>query len=68
VNGDAASRPPTLELDIVDDGRGPSSEQANGLGLLSMQARAAEVGGSCRIEASLRGGMRIAVRLPVEEV
>ena len=37
--------PPVLELDIADDGRGLARETARGLGLLSMQARAAEVGG-----------------------
>jgi two-component system NarL family sensor kinase len=67
ADGDAALRPPMLELDIVDDGRGPATDRPGGLGLLSMQARAAEVGGSCLVEADPRGGMRIAVRLPVEE-
>jgi len=53
-----------LELEICDDGRGPSSTGVGGLGLLSMQARAAEVGGACIIEANPGGGTRVAVRLP----
>lgn len=72
--GDAMLRPPLLELEIADDGRGPSAEQGAigergiGLGMLSMQARAVEVGGSCRVEAAPDGGTRILVRIPVEEV
>lgn len=63
-------RPLTLELDIADDGRGPTiadGEQGSGLGLLSMQARAAEVGGICRVEAVPDGGTRIAARIPLAE-
>jgi signal transduction histidine kinase len=64
ANGDTALRPPVLELDIADDGHGLSPEKIDGLGLLSMQARAAEVGGVCRIESSPRGGTRVSARLP----
>jgi signal transduction histidine kinase len=53
-----------LELDIADDGRGLPPEKANGLGLLSMEARAAEVGGIGRIESTPQGGTRVSVRLP----
>ena len=60
VDGD----PPVLEMDIADDGRGLSPQTAGGLGLLSMQARAAEVGGMCRIETNPQGGTRVSVRLP----
>jgi signal transduction histidine kinase len=55
-----------LELEIWDDGRGLSSTDSTGLGLLSMQARAAEVGGVCTIAANPGGGTRITVRLPCE--
>jgi signal transduction histidine kinase len=58
------SDPPVLEMDIADDGRGLSPQTAGGLGLLSMQARAAEVGGLCRIESTSQGGARVSVRLP----
>jgi signal transduction histidine kinase len=62
--GDAMLRLSVLELDVVDDGRGLPAEQANGLGLLSMQARAAEVGGTCHIASAPIGGTRVSVRLP----
>jgi signal transduction histidine kinase len=55
----------TLEIDITDDGRGLPPQPARGLGLLSMQARAAEVGGSCQIESNPVGGTRVRVSLPV---
>lgn len=56
-----------LEMEIADDGPGLTAERANGLGLLSMQARAAEVGGSCRLEAGTVEGTQVIVRLPVRE-
>lgn len=53
-----------LEMDIVDDGRGLSADDSHGLGLLSMRARAAEVGGSCDILPNSGGGTAVRVRLP----
>lgn len=53
-----------LELEITDDGLGLTTHRPNGLGLLSMQARAAELGGRCHIEANPGGGTRVSVRLP----
>src|SRR6185436_3735946 len=38
-----------LELVVCDDGVGLSPGSARGVGLLSMQARAVEVGGTCQI-------------------
>jgi signal transduction histidine kinase len=61
-SGDLPS--PLLELEICDDGRGLSSTGVHGLGLLSMQARATEVGGTCVIDANPGGGTRVTVRLP----
>jgi signal transduction histidine kinase len=40
------------------------ADAAGGLGLLSMQARAAEVGGECRFEVAPGGGTRVIARLP----
>ena len=57
---------PVLELDVLDDGRGMAFDGPTGLGLLSMQARAAEVGGVCTIHANPGGGTRVTVRLPCE--
>ncbi len=56
--------PTMLELDIRDDGRGLNVAPGSGLGLLSMQARAAEVGGTCIIGNREGGGTAVAVRIP----
>jgi two-component system NarL family sensor kinase len=53
-----------LELDISDDGCGLSPSSASGLGLLSMQARAADLGGSCQISPQADGGTAVRVRIP----
>jgi signal transduction histidine kinase len=63
---DGGYQPSGLELEICDDGRGLALTGSSGLGLLSMQARAAEVGGVCIIEPNPGGGTRIAVRLPCQ--
>jgi signal transduction histidine kinase len=64
IEADDNNRSSFLELEIRDDGRGLSPTDNIGLGLLSMQARAAEVGGICTIEAISGGGTRVWVRLP----
>lgn len=53
-----------LEIEVSDDGPGLMVGHTNGLGLLSMQARAAEVGGTCRIESSATGGTHVIACLP----
>jgi signal transduction histidine kinase len=58
---------PILELEISDNGRGiPARAQTpgTGLGLRSMQERAAELGGRCVIERAAAGGTRVSARLP----
>jgi signal transduction histidine kinase len=57
--------PSTLEMDITDNGRGLPPQPTRGLGRLSMQARAAEVGGVCQIESNMTGGTRVRVSLPI---
>lgn len=54
-----------LEVEIVDDGRGLPAEPAGGVGLRSMRERAAELGGSCRIEPAASGGTAVRASLPV---
>lgn len=58
-----------LHLEIRDDGQGmvaaSSQNLAQGLGLLSMQTRAAEVGGSCRVERGKEGGTAVVVAIPI---
>jgi signal transduction histidine kinase len=51
-------------LEIRDDGRGLTLPTQRGLGLISIQARAAEVGGSGLIEPNPGGGTAVLVRIP----
>jgi signal transduction histidine kinase len=55
-----------LCLEIVDDGRGIREDRGTGVGLTSMRERAAELGGSCAVEAIHLGGTRIRACLPCE--
>jgi signal transduction histidine kinase len=64
VEADEPYQSPSLKLEVRDDGRGLSPSGTLGLGMLSMQARAAEVGGLCTIEAQPGGGTCVSVRLP----
>jgi len=59
--------PPTnsfLKLTIRDDGLGLAKPTNSGIGLLSMQARAAEVGGTFVIDAKPGFGTTISVHIP----
>jgi signal transduction histidine kinase len=56
-----------LELDVADDDQGmPTNGSAAtaGLGLRSMQERATELGGYCRVEPIASGGALVRARLP----
>ncbi len=53
-----------LELCICDDGVGIPAHTLSGLGLLSMQARAVEVGGTCHIETNAGSGTIVRTRIP----
>ncbi len=53
-------------LDIIDNGGGMVSPAKQGVGLLSMQARAAEIGGVCTIESRPQGGTAVKVRIPFQ--
>jgi signal transduction histidine kinase len=57
-----------LQLEITDDGPGFSEVYTPGVGLRSMQERAAQLGGTCVIEQALKGGTRVQVRLPISKV
>lgn len=52
---------PVLLLEISDDGVGVSNADSGGLGLLSMQGRAAEVGGTCQVTSGTAGATMAAV-------
>ncbi|MBN1669283.1 MAG: sensor histidine kinase [Anaerolineales bacterium] len=64
TSSDSALQPSVLEMEINDDGIGLPVDRVGGLGLLSMQGRAIELGGTCQIEPAPTGGTRIRVRLP----
>ena len=54
-----------FELIVTDDGRGFPAQIVAGVGLSSMRERAAELGGTCTIEPSEQGGIRVCARLPL---
>jgi signal transduction histidine kinase len=54
-----------LALSIQDDGRGFSPDQVKGLGLLGIQERVTNLGGSCRIHSTPGSGTIISIELPV---
>jgi len=56
--------PGTLTLEITDDGRGLPADLVAGVGLASMRERAAEMGGTCRVESVPAGGARVLAVLP----
>ena len=59
-----ATQPRLLRLKIEDDGVGLSNSHQGGVGLLSMQARAAEVGGRCEIVSKKESGTAVIVDIP----
>jgi signal transduction histidine kinase len=54
-----------LTIEVSDDGRGLPPQHPLGVGLASMQERAAELGGTCTITSGATGGTHILVRLPL---
>jgi len=56
----------TLVLRVSDDGRSLAANHTSGIGLQSMQERAAELGGTFSIHAEEEGGTCVEVRLPLE--
>jgi len=58
----------TLNLEVADDGLGVYHPSASGVGLHSMQERAAELGGTCTVEFFPGAGTRILARLPTRQV
>lgn len=53
-----------VRLIVSDDGIGLDPADPAGIGLSSMRARAAELGGSCSIEAAVPHGTRVVAQLP----
>jgi signal transduction histidine kinase len=56
--------PEALTVEVTDDGRGLPADLVAGVGLSSMRERAAEMGGSFRVEAAAGGGTRVLAVLP----
>ncbi len=54
-----------LRVEIVDDGVGLPEQARIGVGLRSMEERAAELGGSCTVERLAPSGTRVSFRLPL---
>jgi signal transduction histidine kinase len=62
--------PDELEVEVVDDGRGPRNGKAHrngGLGLVGMRERAALHGGRLSLGTAPGGGFAVLVRLPTSD-
>jgi signal transduction histidine kinase len=60
--------PYAIELEVVDDGRGPASDDAQrGQGIIGMRERAALVGGALRVGRAPGGGFAVDARIPLPE-
>jgi signal transduction histidine kinase len=57
-----------LTVIVEDDGAGLPPERRDGVGLVSMHERAAELGGECRVEGGPGGGTTVFARLPLVDV
>ncbi len=60
-----ALRDGALWAEVIDDGIGLPPVRRSGVGLASMAERAAELGGTCRVEALPEGGTRVSASLPL---
>lgn len=56
-----------LHVEVTDDGCGIPSGQHRGVGLLSIEERAQELGGASEVVALETGGTRVSVTLPTRE-
>lgn len=54
-----------LVIEVLDDGRGIAAADVPGIGLVSMEARAGQLGGVVRIEPGPAAGTAVRARLPL---
>jgi signal transduction histidine kinase len=54
-----------LGIEVHDNGKGLPSDFQRGVGINSMMERAAELGGTCRVENDPEGGVRVVATLPL---
>ena len=59
--------PSAVEIEVRDNGRGLLRNGVPGHGLVGIRERVALYGGSVDLGSSPRGGVRLAVSLPLEE-
>jgi signal transduction histidine kinase len=60
--------PDAIELEVIDDGRGPPADDAQrGQGIIGMRERAALVGGALRVGRAPGGGFAVDARIPLPE-
>jgi signal transduction histidine kinase len=55
-----------LQVEVTDDGHGLSEDLRPGVGLVSMRARAEELGGRCDVIPAHGGGTRVLAHLPTD--
>jgi signal transduction histidine kinase len=55
----------SVHVDVVDDGLGLPTDARPGVGIHSMEVRAAEVGGVCVVTCPESGGTRVHAVLPI---
>jgi signal transduction histidine kinase len=56
-----------LQIRVADDGHGMPPDVHAGVGMSSMRERAAELGGSLRVESRAGGGTIVTASLPIGE-
>jgi signal transduction histidine kinase len=54
-----------FRVTVTDDGSGPPLDVRAGVGLTAMRERAAELGGTLRVEAGVEGGTTVVATLPL---
>jgi signal transduction histidine kinase len=59
-------RPEEVELEVTDDGAGPTSSDGLGHGLIGIRERVHIYGGDMAVEAAPSGGFVLTARLPVD--